>query len=387
MHAFLFSLLTLLVNPGNENYLYHHRIAAKNGDGVIKLLSRYQLANQACNIKAFHQLNQLDDQSNLLAGEKYFLPVHIYRYDGRSIRTTIGDQDYQKAVRIKTYNEWLQKSGLRKTHYTKSNILWVPHHEIHCGDAMSFSKSSRSTFNLPILGKKYAKVTKKSNALQGHVYYLMAGHGGPDPGALGKKSGQMLCEDEYAYDVTLRLYKNLMEQGAQAYMIVEDDNDGIRDDVILMCDKDEKTAGAPLPLKQLPRLNQRVIHVNKLFRKHQKKGAKKQVCIAIHVDSRGINHRQDVFFYHTPTSKSGKHLAHHVRQTFQKKYRQHRRADNAYRGTVESRNLYVLKNTLPTALYVELANIQNRSDHRRILQADNRQALANWLAESILTYR
>ena len=383
MHAILAVILLSFANPGNDNFLYHHQVTAQPGDGAIKLLARYKLNTSNCNLTAFYELNGLGDKDPLLAGKKYYMPVRIYRYNGKSIRSTIGDQNYEKAVRIKNYNEWLTDKNLRRKSYLDSKILWVPHHELNCTTPSKAKPVAKTSFHLPILGKKYAKVNRESKALQGQVFYLMSGHGGPDPGALGKRSGNRLCEDEYAYDVTLRLYRALIEHGAEAYMIVEDGNDGIRDDEILLCDRDEKVAGADLPLNQLKRLNQRVIQVNQLYKRNKKKGVKKQTCIAIHVDSRGVNHKQDVFFYHHPGSKSSKKLALDMQKTFQNKYKRHRK-NNSYSGTVEERNLYVLKNTLPKALYVELANIQNKSDHRRILQPSNRQALANWLLQGFL---
>ena len=55
-----------------------------------------------------------------------------------------------------------------------------------------------------------------------------------------------------------------------------------------------------------------------------------------------------------------------------------------FESSVSARNLYVLKNTTPVGLYVELGNIQNTLDQRRFVIADNRQALANWLMEGIV---
>jgi len=43
----------------------------------------------------------------------------------------------------------------------------------------------------------------------------------------------------------------------------------------------------------------------------------------------------------------------------------------------------MLANTLPPAVYIELANIRNKEDHKRILQKENRQALANWMMEGL----
>ena len=384
----LFLSLTNLLSPPIDKYPYDIKIAAKSGDGVIALLSRYHLASHPTNIKAFYQLNGMDENDPLLADREYILPIRIYRYNGKSIRSTIGDNDYDKALRIKAYNELILSKNLRRTHYTASNILWVPHHELNTTPSAEKSnvkhEIANRTVNLPVLGPEHKEVEITSNVLEGHVYYVVTGHGGPDPGAIGKRNRSMLCEDEYAYDVALRLYRNLWSQGAKAYLIIEDKNDGIRSDEILMCDHDETCQGASIPLNQAKRLRQRVEVVNELYAANSKKGVKSQTFLEIHVDSRSKNHKQDVFFCHYPTSRSSKKLASDLKETFADKYSQHR-ANGQYFGTVSPRsNLFVLKNTAPKAVLIELANIQNKSDHRRIIQPSNRQALANWLTQGLI---
>jgi N-acetylmuramoyl-L-alanine amidase len=385
MLLLLLGLWMGLTNPDSTNYLYYFQAEAMAGDGALSMLKRYHLEGSNCNLDQFYQLNKLTTASPLYSGKKYYLPILIYRYNGKSIRTTIGDPDYQKAVRIQNYNGRLLSKNLRNQTYQSSNILWVPYEELYCEAIVGGGPVTKEpkTLHKPIFGKKHSSVSIKSNALQGKVFYLMAGHGGPDPGALGQKGNHRLCEDEYAYDVTLRLYKLLLEQGARAYMIIQDQNDGIRDDQILPCDKDETCGGKALPLNQLKRLNQRIIQVNQLYRKHKSQGVKDQVCLSIHVDSRSVHKRQDVFFCHYPKSNSSKALAKKLQHTFKTKYRQHRSNGN-YEGTVEERNLYVLKNTLSPAVLVELANIQNSKDHQRFLLPSNRQALANWLLEGLM---
>ena len=387
MLNFFAVVLGAVMSTSNGNFLYHHQVVARPGDGPIRILDRYNLGEASCNMQMFYELNRLEAGDPLLAGTKYFLPVRIYRYDGKSIRSTIGDNDYEKALRIQQYNRWLLKNQLRKRSYEQSKILWVPYHELNCAGGIppnrTQAKPVAKSLHLPLLGKLPANVKLKSDRLQGKVFYLIAGHGGPDPGAIGRRGKTMLCEDEYAYDVTLRLYQLLRQHGAKAYMIVQDINDGIREDEILLCDHDEKTDETTIPLNQLKRLQQRTAYVNSLYAQHRKKGILDQTAISIHVDSRGVNHQQDVFFYHCPGSKSSRQLAQQMQKTFQRKYRQHRKG-NTYQGHVEARNLFVLKNTVPKALFVELANIQNKSDHRRILQPSNRQALANWMLEGIL---
>ena len=44
---------------------------------------------------------------------------------------------------------------------------------------------------------------------------------------------RLYAEDEYAYDITLRLAKELLAHGAEVYIIIQDENDGIRDDFVL----------------------------------------------------------------------------------------------------------------------------------------------------------
>ena len=235
----------------------------------------------------------------------------------------------------------------------------------------------------PIFGKEYERLKIIDRSLQGAVFYLVAGHGGPDPGAVGKhdKLGD-LCEDEYAYDVTLRLAKWLIERDALVYFIVRDDDDGIRDDDYLACDTDEYayTRGA-IPRNQVERLEQRTDIVNNLYKKH--KGSKFQRMVAIHVDSRG-GEDIDVYFYYHENSRRGKKLARDIYNTMENKYKTFQ-PNRGYKGAIKQRSsLYVLKNTNPAAVFIELGNIVSPRDQKRIISADNRQALAKWIGEGLL---
>ena len=232
-----------------------------------------------------------------------------------------------------------------------------------------------------IYGKNYNEVTIKSKELEGAVYYLMSGHGGPDPGAVGFLGGHMLCEDEYAYDVTLRLSRNLTERGATVYMIIRDPNDGIRDESFLTPDKDEVCfPDLAIPLRQVARLKQGTEAVNKLFAQNKDKF---QRLVVVHVDSRSEKKNIDVFFYHDPGSKSGKNLADKLKETFGLRYAQHQ-PNRGYSGTVTERNLYVIKNSFPTSVFIELGNINHTRDQQRFIVSDNRQAVSNWLRDGLI---
>ena len=243
-------------------------------------------------------------------------------------------------------------------------------------------KAETSFTDYPLFGKKHARVEIKDQQLKGAVYYLVSGHGGPDPGAVGKYGPYLLGEDEYAYDVSLRLARRLMEHGATVYMIIQDPNDGIRDDNVLELDTDEVCyPGLAIPVNQKLRLRQRTQAVNGLYLKH--KGTYQRM-LAIHVDSRSKGELIDVFFYHHENSPSGKKLAETIYQTISSKYNRYQ-PNREYFGSVSPRSsLYVVKYSHPPAVFIELGNIMNDRDQRRFVIPDNRQALANWISEGIL---
>ena len=241
--------------------------------------------------------------------------------------------------------------------------------------------NKKGTVRERLFGRKLADVEVTSNRLQGACFYVVSGHGGPDPGAIGKIGKVELHEDEYAYDVALRLARNLMQEGAEVRIIIQDAKDGIRDDKYLKNSKRETCMGSPIPFNQVRRLKQRSDKINTLFK--QDKYAYKR-AIFVHVDSRNKGHQTDVFFYHQNKNSESKHLAKTMRTTFTHKYKKHQ-PGRGFTGTVDGRNLYVLRHTTPASVFVELGNIQNSFDQQRIILSDNRQALANWLCEGFVT--
>ncbi|WP_317046722.1 N-acetylmuramoyl-L-alanine amidase family protein [Spirosoma pollinicola] len=238
------------------------------------------------------------------------------------------------------------------------------------------------TETLAIMGPRYAKIPILDGQLSGTVYYLASGHGGPDPGAIGLYGTKRLPEDEYAYDVTIRLARTLIQHGATVYMIVQDRNDGIRDAAVLPIDYDEVAyPNLTIPLNQTKRLNQTTTAVNGRFARHK---GKYQRFVTIHVDSRSKGETTDVFFYHHPESRAGLNLARHIHKKFQANYKRYQ-PSRPYLGRVSSRgSLYVVKNSHPPTVFIELGNIQNQQDQRRFLLAENRQALANWMYQGML---
>ena len=324
----------LFVCWGNPLYA-QEKVYPKNGDGIMTLLRRHNRGGVEYQ-KQFIKINKskLGKNNSLIMGVAYTLPP---------LRGTT-------------------------TSSSKENTT-----------ASASSKPAQGKGREPLFGSKLAQYDITSSELKGATFYLVSGHGGPDPGATARFENHTLHEDEYAYDIMLRLARNLMMKGAKVHIIIQDAVDGIRDGRLLSNSKRETCMGAPIPLGQTDRLKQRSDKINEL---HRKAGSGYSRAIFIHIDSRSKHKQVDVFFYHT-SSTASKRLANIMKNTFAGKYDRFQ-PGRGFSGTISERKLYVLRNTTPVAIYAELGNIQNASDLRRIVQKDNRQALANWMCEAFV---
>lgn len=392
--SFLIALATTFVEAKTEYYA----TKALPGDGVFSLLRRYGLDRNSCNVSQFYKLNKFGKDKTLKVGQSYFLPIMIYGFNGKTIRSSVGIEDWGTAKNIEAYNDQMLKDGYRAASFKTDKKLWVPYHLIHCpsidvpspdldetesNGEVNLAVEPAGNRNFPIFGKKYQHVPLKDNSLRGKVFFVESGHGGPDPGAIAKVGKHTLCEDEYAYDVALRLVRNLVAHGATAYMITRDGDDGIRDDQFLKCDDDEVVWGnEEIYRGQKKRLFQRSDVINELYEKHKKQGVTDQKLIVIHVDSRGKREQTDIFFYYHPDDKAGKRIATDLHKSMAVNYKKHR-SGRGYDGTVTSRDLHMLRETNVPSAYVELANIKHPTDQQRLILARNRQLLADWLMEGL----
>lgn len=353
------------------------------GDGIFIFLRRYGLERHSCNFDLFYELNNLNKNSPLQLNKKYKLPIQLLTYNQKSIRSTTGIEDWQLAKQILRFNHRALGLNLKKEDFRKGKRqLWVPHHIKACPiDVKSFIPKERT---YPIFGKQYASIKLKSEKLAGAVYYIIAGHGGPDPGAMAKYKDHDICEDEYAYDIALRLARNLLEHGAIVHVVVSDPDDGIREAEILSCDKDERCYDEQIiPFTQKERLQQRCDAINSLYDMHYKEGIDYQCMIEIHIDSRPVKQRIDLFFYHQPDDILSKEFNEGLYKVFQNKYKIHRKTGEYY-GSVSARDLHMLRETKPISAFIEVANMQNIEDQKRIVIPSNRQAIADWLTEGLL---
>jgi N-acetylmuramoyl-L-alanine amidase len=340
MKQFLYFFLFIIFSTGA--FTQGKKDTPHEGEGVYAILRRNKCTG-ADRYNRFLELNKgkLGKNNTLLKGVVYILP------DVSTKQKSDGSKD---KIEIKTQSdkESDQSVGAKRTY--------------------------------KLFGKEYENYTIKSNKLKGTTFFLSSGHGGPDPGAMAKVDGYILCEDEYAYDITLRLARCLMEEGATVHMIIRDAKDGIRDDRYLANSSRETCMGKAIPVSQVERLNQRSEKINTLNKQAKDKYRR---ATFIHLDSRSKKQQQDVFFYYAENSVKGKKLAKTVCDTFEDLYNTHQ-PNRGFTGTVSARNLYVLDNTAPIGLFAELGNIQNTFDQRRFLEPDNRQALANWMCRGYI---
>ncbi len=324
----------------------HKEVKAQQGDGIYSILRNNGLDPKTY-LQAFIKLNKenLSSENGLFINKMYRLP---------GVKEGVRKVDEEVVLRPDSIDSKTSKAAkvLEKRHYA-------------------------------IFGKNYSTVYIESKELNGAVFYLISGHGGPDPGAVENYRGTLIAEDEYAYDVTLRLARKLIAKGALVYLITRDKNDGIRDHKVLKLDYDERIyPNKKIPKSQVLRLRQRIAAVNDLQKKYRHKPY--QRIIETHVDSRSKSKNIDVFFYYHGDSRNGRQLADNLQNTFREKYARYQ-PKRKYYGTIEPRSsLYSLKYSRPPAVYVEIGNIKNTRDQRRILEWENRDAIASWITEGVV---
>ncbi len=400
-----------IVAPTTEpTYL---RVPLKKAMTATEFLTLYRVFDAACNQEKFLTLNKITKLDvKLKVGTNYSLPILVYPFDGKTIRTSIKNNDLTLARRIDAFNKKLYELKLRAQTIQESKTVWVAHHELNCDKSakkqpkanaekddtppsVSTTKKADSSPNsmyangekaksfrtYAIFGKKYERVPLVSNKLKNKIFYIESGHGGPDPGARATLKKRTLCEDEYAYDVALRVARNLIALGATVFIITRDPNDGIRDGEFLLCDKDEQTypdLTVPAPPKE--RLFQRSDAINELYEKYEKKGITDQRLMVIHVDSLSRVAQTDLFLYYKDGDEESKRLATNIRTNLENRYKKFR----DYNGTVTMRDLHMLRECKTHTVFIELGNIHNPTDQRRIMLAKNRQIIADWLTEGFI---
>lgn len=216
-----------------------------------------------------------------------------------------------------------------------------------------------------------------SNNLKGYKIVLDPGHGGYDPGAIGKVdiNGHVyyLVEDEYVYDIALRLYAILAQHGADVELTILAPNHTIRNNEGLESFVNQKnevynsSSETRRPVGGRWGLKKRVEITGEFLENHS---STKSIFMSLHADS---SETSGLVLTHTVYNQATKNLANHVIRQFKQ-------------GRIISDNYLVLKdNPAYAAVLVEVRSMfQDEAKH--LLDSKERQKDAQRLADAILAY-
>ena len=107
----LFVIISVFSWAQDTTYL---KLKAQSGDNISNWLEKYEI-QESCDLEKFCVLNSIEMNDYLILGKTYCLPILVYDYNGKSIRSSINNYDYQLALKIQGYNDSLA------THEVKSN--------------------------------------------------------------------------------------------------------------------------------------------------------------------------------------------------------------------------------------------------------------------------
>lgn len=206
-----------------------------------------------------------------------------------------------------------------------------------------------------VLGLEFSRTDKKiwSWTLGNRVVVIDAGHGGVDPGAVGKNK---VLEKDVTLAVSKRLQALIQQSGAKTIMVREDDRDLGTSQGLLKRKREDLAQRIQLAMD-----------------------AQAEVYISIHANSfpnEKLNGAQT--FYHAD-SPEGRLLAQSIQQELNS-------MTNGKRVAKENQDIYVLKKAHQAAVTVELGFLSNSSEEQLLATPEFQQKLAVAIYQGLSVY-
>jgi N-acetylmuramoyl-L-alanine amidase len=232
----------------------------------------------------------------------------------------------------------------------------------------------------------------KSQPLKGWRIVLDPGHGGRDPGAIvsnvdGVNRSVHVVEDEYVYDIALRLYRKLRFSGAAVEMTVISPNHLIRNNepatVTFVHEQNEvynddnanrKNSFSVRPA--LSNITQRVKIANRFF-----KGGKRTLFVSLHADNSPNRPKGPLVIYLNQKGKINTQ-SRAFAQVMQKALHH-----PGLSAQIAGRNLAVLRgNQAQAEILVEIRNVHDKGEAWALRFHDKRDPDAERIFSGILNY-
>jgi LysM repeat protein len=201
----------LTIPPGNRE---DRSYTVKKGDSLWKIADRNQTT-----VDTLVRLNGLNSDS-IQPGLELRLPIFTQISRGISVLKAMlnGREDPEEGP-------WFNGEPKRRTQPSPDY-----------GELPEYSTTDSYRQAREVLGKLNREIDRAgilSRKLKGWTIVIDPGHGGLDPGAVvetvdGNGNSAFVVEDEYAYDISLRVYALLRQHGADADLTVISPNHHIR---------------------------------------------------------------------------------------------------------------------------------------------------------------